>query len=225
MSETIKQSINRADLNTLADELRKLGFGDMLRALPTTLRRKATAASPDHPVTEFAIVLPADAKAESIVRAYAIAGAGTLGPLAIVADGAVPAAGECSVAPNGDLVFAAADAWTSVDVTYQPVKADQFTFTGPVVPGTGEMALPVPATAAGVVALQSANALVGTSTGVKAVAANGAAPAAGKANLSLAKSQVQFAVADAVSSATVVLSLVAAIDVDAVLESTNTSFI
>lgn len=224
MSETIKQSINRADLNTLADELRKLGFGDMLRALPTTLRRKATAAAVGvHPVTEFALLLPADAKAVSVISAYAVAGAGTLGPLAVIAG--VPAAGQVAVAPNGDIVFAAADAWTSVDVVYQPAKADVFTFTGPVVPATGVMALPVPATALGVVSLQSATAISGTVTGAKEVVAEGAVPAATLANLDLAKSQAQFAIADAVTSATVVLSLVSAIDVDSILESTNTSFI
>lgn len=224
MSETIKQSINRADLNTLADELRKLGFGDMLRALPTTLRRKATALAPGlHPATETAILLANDAKADVILSAYARAGAGALGPLAVVAG--VPAAGQCAVAPNGDLVFAAADAWTSVDVVYVPEKADQFTFTGPVVPGTGVMALPVPATAAGVVALLSATALTAGVTGAKNVVAPGAVPAATLANLDLAKSQAQFAIADAVTSATVVLSLVSAIDVDALLESTNTAFI
>jgi len=224
MPETIKQSLNRADLNTIADELRRLGFGDILRALPTTLRRKATAAAVGvHPATEFAILLPSDAKAESVISAYAIAGAGTAGPLAVVSG--VPAAGQVAVAPNGDIVFAAADAWTSVDVVYLPVKADVFTFTGPVDPGTGVMALPVPATTPGVVALQSATAVSGTVTGSKEVVANGAVPAATLANMSLAKSQVQFAVADAVTSATVVLSLVSAIDVDALLESTNTSFI
>lgn len=224
MTETIKQSVNRADINTLADELRSLGFGDMLRALPTSLRRKAPAlATGLHPATEHAIILPTDAKAESIITAYAIAGTGTLGPLAVVAG--VPAAGQCAVAPNGDLVFAAADVWLSVDVLYQPVKADQFTFTGAVVPGTGVMALPVPATSAGVVSLQSAVALVGTLTGNKEVVANGAVPATTLANLSLAKSQAQFPIADAVSSATVVLSLVAATDVNSILESTNTSFV
>lgn len=224
MPETIKQAINRADPNTLADELRSLGFGDILRALPTSLRRKATAlATGLHPATEFAIILPNDAKAETIITAYARAGAGAPGPLTVVAG--VPAAGQCAVAPNGDLVFAAADAWTSVDALYQPVKADVFEFTGPVDPLTGIMALPVPATTPGVVSLLSATALVGTTTGAKQVVANGAVPAVTLANMNAAKTQVQFAVADAVSSASIVLSLVAAIDVDALLESTNTQFV
>jgi hypothetical protein len=222
MGETLKQSFDRANPNTVADNLRSLGIGDIIRALPTFLRRKAPATVPTHPAgTEQALVLGDDAKAAVIHTAYGLAGAGTLGALAVVAG--VPAAGQIAVAPNGDIVTALADAWTSLDVVYQPEKGDVFTFTGTVDPVTGIMPLPTSATLAGVVLLTSATALLGTATGTKVVAANGAAPAAGLANLSLAKSQVQFAVADGVTSATVTLVLVSALDVDALLEAPSTS--
>ena len=45
MSETIKQALNRADPNTLADIFRVLGLGDIVRALPSVLRRSGVAAS------------------------------------------------------------------------------------------------------------------------------------------------------------------------------------
>lgn len=228
MSETIKDSINRADPNTLADALRKLGFGSLVRALPTYLRKQGVAASTYASATALVPTGQAtDAPAASIVAAYARAGAGTPGSL--VNDGVTstaPAAGHIAISPNGQIVTAAADVWTDLDVSYIPEKGDVVEYTGDVVPGTGVMALPANLTSRGVVTLLESEALTGTVTGKKIVIEPAAAAvAATKSALKTNKAQVWFAIADAVSTARVKLLVVSSIDVNAVLESTNDALI
>lgn len=220
MTETIQQAFNRADLNTLADLLRRLGFGDMLAALPTFLRRSAAAA-----VAYSGASLAISAQqhpARTILGAYARAGAGTVGPLAVVTT-VPPAAGEISIAPNGAIITAAADAWTSVDVSFIPDKGDVIEFTGNVVANV--LTLPTNILNAGPVRLLEAEALVGTSTGKKFCDAIGAAVAAGEAALNLALTTVTFAGADAVTSARIKVLVCSEKDVSALLASTNSAFI
>lgn len=221
MSETIRQGANRADLNTLADLLRKLGFGDILANLTTTLRKSATAAvaySGASPAVSSQVV-----PAASIQKAFARSGGGGTGvALAIVAT-VPPAAGQISIAPNGSIITAAADAWTSVDVAYTPEKGDIVEFTGDV--AANVLLLPQNILNAGVVRLLEAEALVGTSTGKKFVDAIGAAAAAGEAALNAAMTQVNFAVADAVTRARVKVLVCSEKDVSALLASDNTSLI
>jgi len=217
-SESLKNNVNKADPNTLADYLRQLGIGDILRALPTTLRKKAPVADAGSLATLQAVVLPDDAKACTISRATVRAG-GVTGELAVVAYGATPTTGQIAVAPNGDIVTLATDAITDLDVVYSPEKADPFEITLPV--ATHVLTIPATFTSKGVVLLLEAVATKGTATGKKIVLAPGAgAPAAGQARLNIAKSTVTFAVADAVTEATVKFVTASAIDVDALLTAT-----
>lgn len=108
----VKSSLNRADLNVLADEFRSLALGNMVAALPTTLRSSGTAS--DVGTADYVLSKQsADIPAAAVLWAYAKAGSGTPGQLSVVAYGASPGAGEIGIAPNGKIVTAAADAWTN----------------------------------------------------------------------------------------------------------------
>lgn len=217
--QSLKNQFNAAGPNTLPDGFRVVKLGNVLRALPTFLRKKnadAAGVSPYDLATLDVLQLPDDAKAHNIFRAYARAGTGTLGERTVAALHATPAAGEVAVTPAGNIAFLAADAYTDVDVVYMPDKYDiaevELTVTASV------MTLPVALTTPGVTFLMEAEATVGTSLGKKIILAPGAgAPAAGQARLNLAKSTVTFAVADAVTKARVKLAISAAVDVDALL--------
>lgn len=212
---SLKARLDAANPNTLPSNLQTLKIGSVLAAIPTTLRKKAAVASPYALAAELVVALPEDAKACSIFSAYARAGAGTLGPLTVVAPGTTPVAGQIAVAPSGDIATAAADAWTSLDVTYLPEKYDTMELTLPVVADT--LVLPTPALTAGAVMLIEAESLAGA-PGKKIVLAPGAVPAAGQAALALDKSTVAFAAADAVTSARVKIAIGASVDVQALLE-------
>lgn len=217
-SESLKNKINQGNPNVLGDQFRALAFGDVLRALPTTIRKKAPVADAGSLATLLALVLPDDAKACSIFRATAKAGAVT-GELTPVAYGTTPATGQIAVGPNGDIVTLAADAITDLDVVYLPEKYDVVEVQLPV--ATHVLTIPSTFTAKGAVLLLEAIADAGTSTGKKIVLVPGAgAPAAGQARLNVAKTTVTFAAADAVTKATVKLAIAASVDVDALLTAT-----
>ena len=131
--------------------------------------------------------LPDDAKCNSVLRATALTGTGTPGSLVVdlqatndtnfASAGTGPAAGHIGVSPSGDIVTNATDAWTSLDVVYQPEKVDVVEYNPlSVVAATGICALPPAVTTAsvgsypvGVVMLMEAQALAGTVTGNCAV--------------------------------------------------------
>jgi len=216
---SLKNEINKGNPNALGDQFRAIALGSLLRALPTFLRKKAPVANAGSLATLLALVLPEDGKALSIASAYARAG-GVTGVLTVVAAGATPATGEIAVGPNGDIVTLAADAITDLDVVYQPNKYDTEEITLPVTAHV--LTIPATFTGKGVVFLLEATADAGTTTGKKIVLVPGAgAPAAGQARLNVAKSTVTFAVADAVTSATVKIAVASAIDADALLTATT----
>jgi hypothetical protein len=227
----LKKVLNNLNSNQdLPGNLNALDFGDILRGLRTTLRAKTVLGTGINPYVAAAaqsIALPEGAKANSVITAYARAGGGTLGPLVVDApDGLTAAAGHIGVSPNGDLLFAAADAWTSVDVVYEPEKADVIEIVVPVIPGTGIGLLPqsLASVKAGVVSLLEAESLAGALVSkMHVVAPANGAPATTLVNLDLAKLNVRFAVADAVTSARLKLSVTCAVDVDALLEAASTS--
>lgn len=220
MANTLKDAVNSGNPNVLADQFRLLELGSMFKALPTFLRKKVPAASASSLATLLAVALPSDGKATTVIRATSKAGAVT-GELALVAYGVTPATGEIAVGPNGDIVTLAADAITDLDVTYMPEKCDVVDLTLPVV--SNVLTIPATFTSKGVVLLMEATADAGTATGAKIVLVPGAgAPAAGQARLNIAKSTVTFAVADAVTSATVKLGVTSAADVAALLSATAT---
>jgi len=219
MSEhTGKIAFNRAHPNTLPDHFRDIELGSFLRGqVPQDLRRQTPSASLYQLGTLESIGLAGDGKAASIVRATVVAG-GVTGELTPVLYGVTPATGEIAVAPNGDIVVLAADAITSVDVLYLPDRGDSFEATLPVDPATGVCAMPANIVARGLILLTEAEVLVGGSTGKKIILVPGASPAAGRANLDVAKTQVQFAIADAVTSARVKVTVVTEKGLDAYLE-------
>ena len=216
--------LNSADLNTLAMHLRNLQAGSILRAIHTTLRGKAplaVGASPYDLATLQAFALPDDAKALNISRAYARAGTGTKGELAVQAFGTTPTGAQIAVAPSGNIVLLGTDAYTSVDIVYHPEKSLTVEFTLPVV--TSILTLPttiLPSALA--VSLFEVEALVGTTAGKKIILVpSDSAPSTTYANFNLAKTRVLFATADAVTSARVKYSIASAVDVDAYLEAAS----
>jgi hypothetical protein len=228
---TLLGRLNQPNANTLATLLQFLGFGSMLRALVSYLRGYPvdTVINPYvFPTGVNSITLPESAKCRKIEAVYARAGAGTLGPLVIDHDhnGALadtaPAAGHCAVSASGDLLFAAADAWTKLDIDWSPEKYDVAEYEFPVVPG-GVLTLPASITNQGVLFMLEAEALAGVVTGKCIVEppAAGSPAATREAQLNLAKTTVQFYIGDAVTKARVKLALVCAIDVNAELEGTS----
>lgn len=222
MAETIQQALNRADPNALADMFRQLRLGDVLRALPTTIRRRTSAASPSILATLFAVSGQAEeARANAIQSAYERVGAGPGAALAVVAY--PPAAGQIAVAPNGALAVLAADAWTDLDVSYTVEKGDVVEVTANVT--AGSLALPTNVLTPGAVTLIEAEALVAGVTGVKIVDAPGAAPAAGEAALNAAKTAIVFNAGDAVTKARVRLLVNSSVDVSASLAGIDFVFV
>lgn len=218
-NEIIQQTIDRSDPNTLADILRAMKFGSVLRALPTALRKSGTAASAFVNAGALITSNQSDlAPAAAVHTAYARAGAGAPAALTL-AVAYPPVAGEYAIAPNGKIVTAVADAWTDLDVMYQPEKGDIVEFDFTVDPATGILALPNNITTPGAVMLLEATSLTGTVTGAMEIMPPGTAAAAGQAELSADKSQVTFGVADAVSSARVKLLVSSSVDVSAFLDS------
>lgn len=220
---TMKAALDRANAGSLPDLFRLVKLGKLLRGQFTqVLRKKDPAADAAVDATCHSIVLPNDAKAAQIVRAYARVGTATVGEMVVDAPGTVQTTTlHCGVAPNGDLSFLAADAWSSVDVIYTPERGDALVL--PELP-VASNAILLPAPAAGkVVLLIDANATAGTTTGRKIIEKPSASAAtAGCARLDLAKLNVKFAGADAVTKAIVTLLVIAEDDLDTILESADT---
>lgn len=213
---SLKSELDKASPQFLSDAFRIVKLGSVVRALHTSLRKKTPAASAVQLGTLQSLVLADDAKAMTISRAYArVATAGT-GELTVVSYGTTPTTGQIAVAPNGDIVTLAADAITSLDVVYHPEKYDIVELTLPVT--SNALALPPVVTTPGAILLLEAEALVGTTIGLKIVLVPSASAAAtGQARFDLAKLNVKFAPADAVTSARVKLAISSAADLDALL--------
>lgn len=220
----LKDGFDRADPNSLADLMRLIGVGEVLRGqMPQVLRMKDPAADVSQLVTLQSFNLPNDAKASSIQRAYAraTAAAGTLGELAVQAANATPGDAQIAVAPNGDIVVLAASAYLDVDVEYVPARGDVVSLTNQVV-AANVFTIPARYTARGVVYLLAAEAVTGALTGDKVVIAPGAVSVvAGQVNLNAAKGTVQFVVADAVTLANITLLVGAEKDLDTLLEGSD----
>lgn len=221
---TNKDQLNAANLNDLADLLRDFKFGDILRAITTSLRKKAAVAGGTtnyNLATVFVYVLPTDAKAASIDRCTVRAG-GATGEFAPQTYGTTPSTTQCAVTPNGDLAFVAADAPTDFDVIYRPEKGDVLEL---FLDCTASVAtIPAKYSTQGVVLLMEAEAVAGSVTGKKIVLVPGSGgPATTQARLNVAKTTVTFNNGtDAVTKCRVKLLLASAVDVDAKLLATAT---
>jgi hypothetical protein len=196
MAESVRQSLDRADANTLADIMRYAKLGHVMSGFRRTIRSQ-------NAVTGDQIVLPNLLKAKRVLSAYARAGTGTAGELTVVTTGS-PTAGQVSWNAVGDIVFAAADDWTDVDVEYEPVMGVELvTLTGfPVV--TNALTLPASALPADQLCSVVGYTAAGAAS-TKTVLAAGSTPSAGQANLNDAKATIVFNAADAVVTADVVM--------------------
>lgn len=196
MPRSLRAALNEANPNKLPNGCQQIRLGDRLAAGPVF----ASGA-----VASNTLVLPEDAKALYPVVGFIRAGTGT-GILKPAETLGTPAAGEVGVSPSGDLIFAAGDAITAVEVHY--VGADGEIYTDVELGVVSNVAtLPVNA-----LMLVSAEVTAGTAAGVKTVLARGASPAAGQAALNAAGTGVAFAGADGAQR--VKLTFIAAPDVN-----------
>lgn len=225
MGESLKSFFNRGSLPTLISALKAIAFGDVLRSLPVTIARKAFIAAGPATLAPYDLaavcvhVLPDNAKASVLHRAYARVASGGVGEAAVQAYGTTPSTGQAAITPCGNIAYVLADLPTVADLQYTPAKGEVIELTAAV--ASNALALPSYITARGVIYLLEAEGLVGTATGKKIVLVpSGSAAAAGQARLDLAKVNVKFNGTDAITSARVKL-LVAyedARDVSALLE-------
>lgn len=230
-NETLREATNRANPNGLASILQALVIGDILtQRMPRAMRAQVPTDSDvilAAPLTCDRIRLPNSCKASRIRRAWARAGGGTLGEMTIHALNANPGANEIAVAPNGDIVTRHADAYTSLDVDYEPVVGKVITLTDvPVVAATGVCTIPLPIATKNPHLLISATAkAAGVVVAQKVVTWRAAAaPAAGFACLNLIGTIVYFAIADAVASCDLTLMVDADVpDPQLLLVSDNTA--
>ena len=226
---TLRAALDRTNPNTLADHFRDIGIGAILQAGIPVARRAfnfdAAGASARHVATLDHMPLDPTCKAAVILRATVRAGAVT-GELTPQVYGTTPATTQIAVAPNGDIVALAADAITDCDVVFIPEKLDVLTLDLVVVAATGVAVVPAQALLGRkIVMLHSANATAAGVTGEKRVLVPGAVnPATPQVRLDVAKTQVQFTVADAVTKATVTLVLSPAKDVYAKMLAAEPSF-
>lgn len=206
----IKDSLNSAGPNTIADLLRRIKVGSVIEGhVPQHLYNvnpDALGNDAGNLATLDSIVLPDGSRAANIIRAYARTGTAGTGQMTVEAFHATPGTGEIAVAPNGNIVLLAADVITNVDILYLPQRGDVLESTFPVV--SNALTIPTALTTLGVIAVLDVNAVVATSTGRKIVLTPGGTAAAGQAALNVAKTQVTFAAADAVTRATVKFLLV-----------------
>lgn len=210
ISNSLKEVLNTANPSNLSPALQMIALGDFVMAQKKYLYRKVPVANSYNLSTLQCISLPDDIKCASILRAYARAGSAGTGEMTIAANQATPTTGQIASTPNGDIAVLGTDAITDLDVFFEPHRLDVVELTLPVVAATGVCAIPAKYTAApnGIVLLMEAESLTGTLVAKMNVLANGSAPATTKANMNVAKTQVQFAVADAVTSARVKLGIV-----------------
>lgn len=200
MTNSLASALNRANVGQMADGFRALRLGTLLTlCMPAwAFGAVPTVGLTGKPVTVDTIELPSDAKAQVIKYAYARTGTGTTGPLTIVAYGTVPSAGEIAVSPDGDIVTAAADAWTLVDVAYIPLYGE---LVEDLELDVSSNVATFPTRYAGkVLEVISATALEGTSTGRKQVLIPGASLSAGQCALAKDKNTLNFKNTDAVTS-------------------------
>lgn len=221
---TTKELLNDASPNVIADVLRQLEFGNVLRALPVRLWKQVPLTSPTNMVASVhSITLPNDAKCEQVLAAYARTGTvnGALTPDVAIMTSA-PSSGHIGHSQSGDLTFLSTDAITSVDVLYVPRKQETITLTLPVVPGTGVMTIPA-AFSSRITSLISAVVVTPTPATCAVVIPSDTAPTgASTVSLNVAKTGVLFRIADSVTSATVVLGLIPGTDMNALLEAAGT---
>lgn len=182
MSRTLRASLNEANPNLVPTDLQRAKAGDALALIP------AFAAGA---VASDILVLPENAKAAQVLRCWA---AGPDAYLLPVAQESTPGAGEVAVAPNGDLIFAAADSVTAAEVVYVAMEGEVFEETLPV--AASALEFPQGRTAS---VLLECEVITGVVPGTETVIARAGTPAATEAALTADGSGVAFNVADVIA--------------------------
>lgn len=227
LANSLVAAFNRAQPGSLPAMFLSIQLGTLIRqGFHFALRGVTPAVDPYGAASNSSIVLPDDAKAASISTAYARAGSGTLGPLAVAAAGSAPSAGQVAVAANGNILFNAADAWTSVDVEYRPEIQDTVEATLPC--ASGVVTLPAglinPSGAAAGYAVTLMEAQRADTSTAQLIVDKPAATnsTTGTANLDFAKTHVLLDSADGATSVRVKLGIKSAVDLNALLEAPST---
>lgn len=223
---TLKEALDNSNPNTLATALAALGLGTILRSLSVQLIKQDPIAYNSGTQPQLStlekIRLPDGAKASNIRRAWARVG-GVTGALTPQAYGATPATGQIAVAPNGDIVVLAADAITSLDVEYEPMRYEVAEVTLDC--ASNDLTLPDWITNRGVICLLSAVGNTGTQTGQKTVIVDGTRTTTdGQCNMNVLKTKVQFDATDAITNATVKVAIMPSKDANALLEAASTVY-
>ncbi len=219
-TQTNREALNQASPDTIADILRNIELGTLLRGqVHQQLRRMVPVTDPVSPsgTAVQTIKLAQHGKASRILRAYCRAGGASI-PGEFTPDAgayAAPATLHCAIQPNGDICVLTADAVTDIDIAYLPERGDVQALPAlPLV--SNALAIPAAYTAApgGVVLLLSASGTVGgvtTNLRINKPAATNATN--GTASLDLAKANVLFSTGgDAFTSGQVTLLVCAAND-------------
>lgn len=224
----LTDSLNRANPNTLADQFRLIKLGQTIRQdIKVSLRgldADAAGSAAEDLSTLDSIVLPDDAKAGTIFRAFAKVGGSGTGEMTVVGRHVTPTSGEIAIAPSGNIVLLAADAITSVDIEYLPERGDVEVVVELDL-DTSVLTLPT-AFSGNVMALLRADATAAGVTGRKNIFTQASGlPAAGQARLNVAGTTVSFGAADSVTRAVVTLLVNAAADLNALLEDDSVELI
>lgn len=205
MTRSVLFTLDETNPNKVDPALHELPLGRAMNLLPKFYRGTVTA---------HVLTLPDGSKASAILSAFATIGT-VVGYFTPIVASAALATTQCKITPTGDILFLAADAVTEAEVVYVTVEGELITRTIQVVAGTGVGALP--STDVGVLLL-SATVTAGTTLGAKTVLVRTAgAPATTEVRLAANGDNILFAVADAVTLATVTYLRVPARTVDAAL--------
>ena len=188
MPKSLRTVLNEANPNKLPSAGQVLPLGEALAFAPRTVRGA---------VVGDALVLAENAKAAVILQCFVAAG-GVTGRFTPVSEDDTPATTQCGISAGGDVVFLAADAVTVAEVTYVPLEGTVFEDLVTVAADIGTL---LQGRRAAV--LLRAEALTGGAVGVEAIVLRGATPGAGEAAVTLLGTGVEFAAADAVTSARV----------------------
>jgi hypothetical protein len=210
----VRDSINRGNLNNLADLVRVFKGGNILSGLRRTIRAQ------DATVVTDTIVLPSLLKAQRIISGHARVGTAAVGALAV--DAIIPSAGTTRVGrfANGDISLFAGDDYTSVDVEYEPyTNVDEVVLTRfPVAANV----LTLPDVAVPAVLLCTVTGYTAAGVAVPmTILVPGAGPAATQCRLDASLATILFNAADTVVTADVTM-LVDSTEPGALLEAETT---
>ena len=231
---TRRSQFDQASPNVLPDLFRKMALGSFLQGQVVQKRCQVgtgatgsnrLAVSPYNNATALVLSLPDGGKASQVLRATVRSNAGGVVNGEYTPDAyanATPATLHVGVGPNGNITTLGTDVIADADIIYIPERGDVIETILTCIPGTGVCALPPVITAKGVILLEEAEVLAGTSVGKKMILIPlTAAPAAGYAQLDLPKANVRFAVADGATSVRVKLLVAPAEALTTVLEATS----